>query len=177
MPTEPAIASIAHVIQLAVAPVFLLSGVGALLNVLTSRLARIVDRARGLEAHFPEAPPARVPGIRAALERLARRARLISWAISLCTGCALLICTVIVILFVDTFIDVSLGLAIAIGFVSAMLMLIGGLVCFLQEVYLATRHLRIGVIESEAAVPGAPAPAASSSPTGRRRFRDRAKAR
>ena len=142
-------ASISHLIQLSVAPVFLLSGVGALLNVLTNRLARIVDRARQREAEFPDAPPSRVPLIREALALLALRARLMSWAISLCTGCALLVCVVIVVLFLDTFFEANLAPAIAIGFVLAMLSLIAALSCFLHEVFVATKALRIGIIESE----------------------------
>jgi hypothetical protein len=142
-------ASISHLIQLSVAPVFLLSGVGALLNVLTNRLARIVDRARQREAEFPTSSPLRVPVLREALAALALRARLISWAISLATGCALLVCVVIVVLFLDTFFEIDLGPAIAIGFVLAMLALIAALMCFLHEVFVATRALRIGIIEAE----------------------------
>lgn len=146
---ETSTASISHLIQLSVAPVFLLSGVGALLNVLTNRLARIVDRARQREAEFPTASPHRLPFLREQLSTLARRARLISWAISLCTGCALLVCVVIVVLFLDTFFEVELGPAIAMGFVLSMLALIAALVCFLHEVFVATRSLRIGIIEAE----------------------------
>ncbi len=146
---ETVTASLSHLIQLSIAPVFLLTGVGSLLNVLTNRLARIVDRARQREAEFPNAAPSRLPFLREALAALARRARLISWAISLCTGCALLVCVVIVVLFLDTFFEVNLGPAIAIGFVLAMLALIAALVCFLQEVFVATSALRIGVVESE----------------------------
>jgi hypothetical protein len=50
---ESQVTAIAHVIQLAVAPVFLLTGVGAVLAVLTQRLARIIDRARVLEERLP----------------------------------------------------------------------------------------------------------------------------
>lgn len=146
---ETVTASISHLIQLSVAPVFLLSGVGALLNVFTNRLARIVDRARQREAEFPTASPNRLPFLREALAGLALRARLMSWAISLCTGCALLVCVVIVVLFLDTFFEVNLGPAIAIGFVLAMLCLIAALMCFLHEVFVATKALRIGIIESE----------------------------
>src|SRR5262249_36635349 len=108
-----------------------------------------VDRARQREAEFPDAPPSRVPLLREALAALALRARLISWAISLCTGCALLVCVVIVVLFLDTFFEINLGPAIAIGFVLAMLALIMALLCFLHEIFIATRALRIGVIEAE----------------------------
>ena len=149
MANEAAVTSIAHVIQLSVAPVFLLSGVGALLGVLTNRLSRIVDRARLMEAKFASTAPAKVPALRIELDRLAHRARLISWAISLCTGCALLVCAVIVVLFVGNAVSLNLGTVVAAGFVVAMLALIGGLSCFLREVLLATRHLRIGEFDSD----------------------------
>lgn len=157
---EPALASISHVIQLSVAPVFLLSGVGALLNVLTNRLARIVDRARHLEADAAaQAPPTVRQNIRHALRRMALRARLVSWAISLCTASALLICAVIVVLFVGTFAGLGLGPVIATGFVAAMLSLIVALLFFLREIDLATRHLRIGLADEEDAVPAGTSPA------------------
>ncbi|MCK9192397.1 MAG: DUF2721 domain-containing protein, partial [Nevskia sp.] len=84
----PPIASIAHVIQLAVAPVFLLSGIAAILNVLGIRLSRIVDRARVLEGQFATTPPERIETLRTSLQRMAVRARLVSWSISLCTSSA-----------------------------------------------------------------------------------------
>ena len=75
---------IAHVIQAAIAPVFLLSGVAAMLGVLTNRLTRIVDRARALEARLVTQPEA-LPKLLADLKVLARRARYVNVAISLCT--------------------------------------------------------------------------------------------
>ncbi|MBV8496405.1 MAG: DUF2721 domain-containing protein, partial [Gammaproteobacteria bacterium] len=74
---------IAHLIQSSVAPVFLLSGVAATLGVLTNRLARIVDRARKLEEGLAGPPPAPA-NLRTDLRLLARRARYINVAISLC---------------------------------------------------------------------------------------------
>ena len=71
-----------HAIQLAVAPVFLLSGVSAMLAVLTNRLARIIDRGRHLEAGLPRAAPETAPAMRDELSVLSQRARLINWAIS-----------------------------------------------------------------------------------------------
>jgi len=99
MQTTAPISEIAHVIQLAVAPVFLLSGVAALLNVLTNRLARIIDRARALEALERAAPGGVAPELHGELRHLSQRARLINWAISLDTTCALCICALIAALF------------------------------------------------------------------------------
>ena len=76
MNQDAPLAEVAHVIQLAVAPVFLLTGIGALLGVLASRLARTVDRARELEKKLMTAPPGRALVIRESLRQQSKRARL-----------------------------------------------------------------------------------------------------
>lgn len=152
---ETQVAEIAHTIQVAVAPVFLLGGVSAMLGVLTNRLARIIDHARKLEGQFVTAPPGRLAGLRKALRNQARRASLTSFAIAFCIGCALLISSVIVVLFVGTFSRWNLSALIAGLFVLSILSLICGLLCFLREIQLATRHLRIGELEPDRVVPGA----------------------
>lgn len=141
--SETTVASIAHLIQLSVAPVFLLTGVGSILGVLAGRVSRIVDRARKLESDLPHSPTPRHTEIHVELRRLSRRAHLTYWAISLCTICALLVCTMIALLFIGDFIATSTATVVALLFISAMLSLIGGLLCFLREVYLAIRYLRI----------------------------------
>lgn len=133
-------ADMAHVIQLSVAPVFLLSGIGALLSVLTTRVGRIVDRARQVENKHPNNPP---PQAEAELDMLSRRARMANWAISLCTTCALLICALIVMLFVGAFLGLDMSTVIALLFMGAMAVLILGLLCFLREIHLAIASLRI----------------------------------
>jgi hypothetical protein len=147
MPND--ITDIAHVIQLSVAPVFLLSGIAALLNVLNSRLSRIIDRARLLEAEFPGASPQRVATLRVSLRRLALRARLISGGISLCTSSAILISSVVIALFIAGSRGANVGLFITILFITAMILLTLGLVMFLREIYISTRYLRIGEPEPE----------------------------
>jgi hypothetical protein len=141
---ESQVVAIGHVIQLAVAPVFLLTGVGGLLAVLTNRLSRIIDRARTLEERATRAAEAEQNPLHAELRLLSRRARLINSAVSLCTMCALLICAVIVALFVGAFLSTDLSVMIGIIFTGAMLALFWALVSFLREIYLATRNLRIG---------------------------------
>jgi hypothetical protein len=141
---EP-MAGVAHVIQLAIAPVFLLSGIGALLGVMTGRLSRIIDRARRLEvAPVPDDSDLHAR-INTELGVLGRRARLVSRAIALCTTSALLIATVVIVLFVGAFFRRDLSPVIGILFVSAMVALCIGLVTFLQEISHAMRTLRIGV--------------------------------
>lgn len=135
---------IVHAIQLAVAPVFLLTGLGALLSVMTSRLGRVIDRARLLEERWEVQDEAARVAISVELEILARRARMAGYAINLCTSAALLICIVIAALFIDVFTGTNLKWLVGALFVVAMIAVIGGLISFLREVYLATHTLRIG---------------------------------
>jgi uncharacterized membrane protein (DUF485 family) len=144
VPTDTHIADIAHIIQLAVAPVFLISGVGVTLTVLTNRLSRIVDRARVLEERLTAATEAVRIGLNADLHTLASRARFINWAITLTTSCGLLVCLVIVSLFVGYFLGLDLSKTIAILFIVAMLAFVIAFVSFMREIFLATSSLRIG---------------------------------
>ena len=139
------ITDVAHSIQLAVAPVFLLSGVGVFITVLTNRLSRIFDRARSIEPLIPANPEA-ADTKHAELQILSRRAHLISRSITLCTVCALLISLVIVALFVGAALGRSLSTLIVILFIAALLAFIGGLVAFLLEIRAATASLRFGPI-------------------------------
>ncbi|MGZ4999585.1 MAG: DUF2721 domain-containing protein [Methylomonas sp.] len=137
------IPTIALAIQQAVAPVFLLTGVGAMLGVMTSRLGRTVDRFRqlgetGLDKHNQE------------MAVLSQRARWIHWAISLCTLCALLISVSIVALFVGVELSIDLSDVVAMLFVAAMLALISGLLCFLREIALATGIIDIRTYRNDA---------------------------
>ena len=138
------ISGIAHVIQLAIAPVFLLTGIAGLLGVMTNRLARVIDRARGLESRLDGMDEVAAALARQDLAVFVRRARLASWAINFCAGAALLICTDIVTLFVDAYVGTQLRWLVGALFTATMLALIGGLICFLREVYLATHTLSIG---------------------------------
>jgi hypothetical protein len=142
--SDIAVSSVAHVIQLSVAPVFLLTGVGAILGVITHRLARIIDRGRALEGRLPIAGEEEAVQLHRELAVLSRRARLANWSISLCTTSAFLVCSVIVVLFLEAFVSVNAPGSIALLFIAAMLALIAGLLLFLREIYLATASLRIG---------------------------------
>ncbi|WP_374086996.1 DUF2721 domain-containing protein [Methylomicrobium lacus] len=138
MDTLATLPSVAHAIQQAVAPVFLLTGIGAILSVLTSRLGRVVDRFRLLN-DMQEAATATQ---RDEMRTLSQRARWNHSAITLCTVSALCICLSIAALFIGAELRVDLSGAVALLFVAAMLALISGLLCFLREIALAT-----GVIE------------------------------
>jgi Protein of unknown function (DUF2721) len=134
---------IAHLVQSSVAPVFLLSGIAATLGVLTGRLTRVVDRARGLEAQLAEHPGSQQP-VQADLAVLARRAGYIYTAISLCAVAALLVALVVVGLFANAFTGIGLESTIALLFVGAMVCLAAAFVAFFVEVRMAIGALRIG---------------------------------
>ena len=134
---------IVHLIQSAVAPVFLLSGVGVTLGVLTGRLARIIDRARFLEDQLGK-PNVHGEAIHDSLRMLARRAKYTNAAIALCAASALFVSLVVMALFASAFLDTDLSAAIAILFVLAMICLTGAFGSFLVECRLATQILRFG---------------------------------
>jgi hypothetical protein len=143
MADDETIQNLAHTIQLSVAPVFLLSGVGAFLGVLTNRLSRVVDRMRALEeGRGGPAGPGRDALTDAELATLRVRARIINRAISLCTFSALLVAGTVAALFLSVFVHVNASVPIAATFVAAMLSLMSGLVLFLREVHLAIRFMR-----------------------------------
>lgn len=144
MRTITAISDIAHAIQLSVAPVFLLTAVGAFLGVMTNRLSRVIDRARTLEARMETVETDAIPPLKEHLKVLSRRARYINIAITSCVVTALLVCAVIAILFFGSYANLDTRTAVSIFFIFAMLSLMIGLLCFLQEVFLATVNLRIG---------------------------------
>ncbi len=139
------IQDIGEVVRTAVAPVFLLSGVGVTLTMLTSRLARVVDRARALEQKESKTHESDLHVLGGALRTLEQRARLLGRAIALCTICALLMSMVVVALFLGAFVRFHVSLIIATLFIVAMFSFIGGLLMFLREVFVATVALRIGL--------------------------------
>lgn len=149
MPSVLGTGIIAHAIQLAIAPVFLLTGIAGLLNVMAARLARVIDRARFLEQGW-HAMDARARTIaRVEVGNLERRRRVCSWSINFSTVAALLICIVIVALFVEEFFQRDLKWLAGALFVVAMVALICGLTCFLREVYLATHTTVVDVARFE----------------------------
>jgi hypothetical protein len=140
---------IAHLIQVALTPIFLISAIGVTLNVLTSRLARIVDRARSMEDRLLR-PEYMQEGrdLHGQLKILARRSRWINAAITLITLSALFIALVVVLLFVNAFLRWDLSAFIACMFIMSMLTLAAALLAFLIEVRIATTTLRIGMEEA-----------------------------
>ncbi len=137
--------AVAAAIQLAIAPVFLLTGIGAFLSVLTTRLGRVVDRARLVERRITQV---KSDDHRALLQAetaaLWRRIKTINWAMRLSVSSALLICVVIMILFIGAFIVFAIGKLLAILFIVAMLLLILALLLLLLEVSISTKKMLQG---------------------------------
>lgn len=139
---------VAHAIQLALAPVFLLTGIAGILNVVASRLARVIDRGRTLTEQ-PRVPEVGVREVRDELVNLDHRRRLASNAIVASTLSAFLVCTVIAVLFIEVLLQIDAGLIIAVLFTLTMLALVVGLAYFVREVHLAMRTVRIPLPHSE----------------------------
>ena len=133
---------VSHAIQLALAPIFLLTAIAGMLNVMTTRLSRIVDRGRQLTE--PSSNVALSPdGLALELGSLERRRRFANAAITLCTVAALLVCVVIAMLFFDLLFGLPLKWIEGILFASSTISLIIGLGMFLREIHLAARTVRV----------------------------------
>lgn len=134
---------VAHTIQLSVAPIFLLAGVGAFLNVCAGRLSRIVDRARELETRILKARGVEHNRLVTQIRILDRRMMLVSRAIFLSVLSAMLTCAVIVLLFAGSLAGLSVGTPIAVLFIATMVSIGAGFFAFLVETRLGSRAVRI----------------------------------
>ncbi|AZR81813.1 MULTISPECIES: DUF2721 domain-containing protein [Piscirickettsiaceae] len=135
--------TVSHLIQLSVAPVFLLAGIGSLLGVLVSRLSRIVSKSEELSnillMEKSQSPvDRRSSEIRQRLDFLERRRRYLNHAILACTMTGLLVALVIMIMFLSAFFAFNGSVLIAVLFILAMASLIVGLLIFLREIYYAS---------------------------------------
>ena len=134
---------VTHAIQLALAPVFLLTGIAGVLNVMTGRLARIIDRGRALTESAALRETIGIEALVAELRNLERRRRIASAAINASTLSALLVCIVVATLFVEELTNFPLKSIVGVLFTSSTLALVVGLAFFLIEVHLATQTVRI----------------------------------
>ena len=142
-PAGTGILQVAQIIQLAVAPVFLLAGVGAFLNVCAGRLARIIDRARDLEPRILASRGTEHDRLLGELRVLDRRMGLVSQAIFLSVLSALLICAVVVLLFAASLTGAHFGTAVAWLFIASMIAIGAGFAVFLVETRVGSRSVRI----------------------------------
>ena len=137
------VSTVAEIVRLALAPVFLLSGIGAFLNVLASRLSRIVDRSREIEPRLLASRGAEHDRWIADLKILDRRMWLINWATGLSVTSAMLTCLVVVLLFAANLMHTHLGTVIAWLFMASMLSIGAAFAIFLLETTIAARAVRI----------------------------------
>lgn len=143
MTQNATVTGIAQLISLAIGPVFLLAGIGSILNVMAARLGRVIDRARQLENEFAAGDDGDRTRMRGELRMLDRRMTVVQSAIGACTGSALFVSLVVAILFVAELADFTYARPIALLFIIAMALLIVGLLLFLWEVNLAMRSVRV----------------------------------
>lgn len=136
-------ADLAHLIQLAVAPVFLLTGAGTLLNVLGTRLARVVDRSRVLNERLKSLARDQQGPLRGEFAVLQQRRRLVNLSITAITAAALLICVLIGASFLGFLLDLHVSVLIAVLFVFAMAGFIVALLLFLREILLASASVHL----------------------------------
>ncbi|GAA4714418.1 DUF2721 domain-containing protein [Sphingomonas lutea] len=140
---DTSVSAVAQIIQLAVAPVFLLAGIGAFLNVCAGRLSRIVDRARAVEPLMLAARGLEHDRRLAEMRVLDRRMALVSWAIFLSVLAAVLICLVVVLLFAASLTGAHIGTAVALLFIACMISVGLGFAVFLWETRVGSRAVRI----------------------------------
>jgi ABC-type nickel/cobalt efflux system permease component RcnA len=139
----PGITMVAQTIQLAVAPVFLLAGIGAFLNVTAGRLARVVDRARVVEGLVLTTRGREHDRHIREITRLDQRMTIINWSIGLSVGSAMAVALLVILLFAAELTAWKLGGVVAVLFILAMLLIAAGLSAFLVEVRLAASNIRI----------------------------------
>lgn len=137
------VSTVADIVRLAVAPVFLLSGIGAFLNVCTSRLSRIVDRSREIEPLLLASRGREHDRWVGQLEILDRRMTLVSWAISLSVVSAVLICVVVALLFTASLTASHFGRPIALLFIGSMIAIGTAFAVFLVETLVGSRAVRV----------------------------------
>jgi Ni/Fe-hydrogenase subunit HybB-like protein len=142
-PDDSSVSAVAQIIQLVVAPVFLLSGIGAFLNVCTTRVSRIVDRSRVIEPALLQSRGREHRRWLTEMKALDRRLHLVSWAIFLAVFSAVLICVVVALLFAAALFEPHFGRAIALLFIGSMMASGIGFSIFLAECRIATRSMRI----------------------------------
>lgn len=143
MNTLPQVSQIAQTIQLAVAPVFLLAGIGAFLNVCTGRLARVIDRARAVEELVLTTRGQQHDRLVAEIRMLDRRMGVVNGAIFLSVASACAICLVVILLFTAQLFRGHFGNTIALLFIITMVLQAAAFATFIQEIRLASRSIHV----------------------------------
>ncbi|MDP1028261.1 DUF2721 domain-containing protein [Sphingomonas sp. KR1UV-12] len=143
IPLIPGIATVAQTITLSLTPIFMLTAIGQLLNVLAGRLSRVVDRVRALEELHSGATGAELTRYIWELRRLDRRISIINAALFLAVSSAVMTAIVVASLFVATLAKLHFASAVAVAFILAMLLLIASLVGFMIEVRVSLLSIHV----------------------------------
>ncbi len=143
----PSLEKIVPVLQVAIGPVILISGVGLLLLTLTNRLGRAIDRARQLKAELPKR--AKSEPVLAQVAIIYRRARMIRLSITLAALSALLAAALITTLFVTVWMQWEQGLLVSVLFIASMVSLFASLVAFLCDINLSLHALKLELQSDE----------------------------
>ena len=147
----PTVEELIPILQTAIGPVILISGVGLLLLTMTNRLGRIIDRARLLAVEYPQLSPSERERKAAQLAILWRRARLIRLAIILVAASSLFAAILIVILFLTALFRLEAAVAIGVCFILCMLALIGGLLVFIHDLNQSLTALKLEIEDTRSA--------------------------
>lgn len=143
IPALPQVSQVAQTIQLALAPVFLLAGIGAFLNVCVSRLSRIIDRARDVEKWVLSTRGKEHDRMVGEIRVLDRRMSVVNSAIFFSVASACAVCLVVILLFAGNLFNAHLGTPVAILFSLAMILQAAAFATFIQEIRLASRIIHI----------------------------------
>lgn len=139
--------AVTHGIQLAVAPVFLLTAVSGMIGAVAGRLARIIDRARLVEDRArASADPEFLQRAHDELRQLRMRGRLTNACIALLTTCAFMIGVTIILLFLGETAAVKINSYAVVGFLLGVACFLAALLCFLVETVIATRLLNFHML-------------------------------
>jgi hypothetical protein len=142
MPTTP-LNEIVPVLQVAIGPVILISGVGLLLLTMTNRLGRAIDRARQLKGELPERTEQDRQQVLAQVAIIYRRARVIRLSITLAALSALLASALIIVLFVTALLHSEQAMLVSIIFIACMASLFASLVAFICDINLSLHALKL----------------------------------
>ena len=143
---------ISEILASAVSPVFLVAGVGALLNVMTGRLGRIVDRLRYLQEYIDKASSVDKQTILLNRKQSVFRMRLIYASIFFCTLSGLMVCIVIGALFIGEINTYSIDVFISILFILCMASLILSFILLATEIFIATKTINRNLIKTESII-------------------------
>jgi len=141
------VAELIPILQVAIGPVVLISGVGLLILSMTNRLGRVIDRGRSLVRELPEIPERKRGRVTEQLRILSRRAELLRRAITFASISVLLAAVLVIALFLTAVLQIEDAWLIGILFVAAMAALIASLIAFIQDLNQSLIAFKLDITE------------------------------